>query len=77
MTKVLAWSKLEEFVDDKSKLDLAQMAESVLDRRENNVGKGKKLLITSIFSFSHIVLKRPDLQVHKNPGLLGKVVFFY
>ena len=31
-----------------------------------------KLFITSNFSFSRSVFKRPVLQTHKNQGLLGK-----
>ena len=32
----------------------------------------EKLLVTSNFSFSHSVFKRPLLQTHKNQGLFGK-----
>ena len=39
------------------------------------VGKGENggyLLVTSIFSFSHIVFKRIFVQVHLKSGLYGK-----
>ena len=32
----------------------------------------EKMLITSKFSFSHSVFKRPVLQTRKNQGLFGK-----
>ena len=35
----------------------------------------EKLLVTSNFSFSHSVSRRPVLQTHKNQGLFGKGLF--
>ena len=54
------------------------MAEKFSKRVENTVGKGEVaryeqfLLVTSNFSFSHIVFKRLVLQTCKNQGLFGK-----
>ena len=48
---------------------------SVFDRVENIVGKGEnagiKVLVTSIFSFSHNVFKRPLSQTHQKASLCG------
>ena len=46
--KILGRSKLKIFADYNIKA--AQMAEVVSDRIENNAGKGKKILGSSIFS---------------------------
>ena len=37
----------------------------------------EKLLVTSNFSFSHIVFKRLGLQTRKNQGLFGKGLTLY
>ena len=39
---------------------------------QKTVWEKEKLLITSIFSFSHGVFKRPVLQTRKHQGLFGK-----
>ena len=49
-----------------------RMAENSIKGLKKTVGK-EKLLVTSNFSFSHSVFKRPILQTRKNQGLLGKV----
>ena len=43
-------------------------------RVENTVGKRRKLLVTSNFSFAHSVFKRLVMQTHKNQGLCGKAL---
>ena len=53
--KLLDWSKLKAFADDK--LNVTKMIISVFDRVENIVGKGE-IACTSNFSFSHNVFKR-------------------
>ena len=52
--KILDWSKLKVFADNKIKV--LKMMIFVFDRVENTVGK-EKMLVTSIFSFSHNVFK--------------------
>ena len=44
----------------------------VYGRVKNIVGKRKKMLVTSLFSFSHNVFKRLPFKTHKNQGLFGK-----
>ena len=39
---------------------------------EKTLWEKEKLLVTSNFSFSHSVFKRPILQTRKNQGLFGK-----
>ena len=53
--KFIDWSKLKAFAD--GKLNLADKLKFVLGRAENILGK-KKILVTSIFSFSQNVFKR-------------------
>ena len=47
------------------------MAE-ILQTDRKQCGEKKKLLVTSNFSFSHIVFKRHVLETCKNQGLSGK-----
>ena len=53
--KFLKCSKLKAFADNK--LNLAKKLKFVLGRVEN-MWKKERMLVTSIFSFSHIVFKR-------------------
>ena len=62
-------SKLKECAGDNFKFD--KYGRKFSKRVENSVGK-EKLLVTSIFSFSHSVFKRLLLQTHKNLGLFEK-----
>ena len=57
--KISDFSKLKAFADDK--MNVAKMMIYVFDRPENIVGKGK-MLVTSIFYFSHNVFKKPFPQ---------------
>ena len=68
-TTDLDFSKLKEFANNNFRFDenSGKLSKTV----ENAVGKGK-LLVTSNFSFSHGVFKRPVLQTRKNEGLSGK-----
>ena len=52
--KILDWSKLKAFADDK--MNLAEKLKLLPGRVENIVGKGENA-DTSIFSFSHNVFK--------------------
>ena len=52
--KILDVAKLKAFTDEK--LHVAKMTISLFDRVENTVVKGK-MLITSIFTFSHSVFQ--------------------
>ena len=54
--KILEVTKFKAFADDK--LNVPKMIISVFGKLENIEGKGKKMLVTSIFSFSHNVFKR-------------------
>ena len=47
------------------------MAASPPDGEKTPLEK-EKLLVTSNFSFSHSVFKRPGLKTHKNQDLFGK-----
>ena len=47
------------------------MAENYLNGQKT-LGEKEKLLVTSNFSFSHIVFKRLELLTQKNQGLFGK-----
>ena len=58
---ILDWSKLKAFADDK--INVTKKFNFVLGRVENIVEKKKKMLVTSIFSFSHNVFKSLLLQV--------------
>ena len=62
-------TKLKVFADDNFKVD--ENGRKFSKRVENTVGK-EKLLVTSNFSFSYSVLKRPLLQTSKNQGLFWK-----
>ena len=55
--KILGWSIFKAFADDKIKV--GENLKTVYGRVENIVGK-EKMLVTSIFSFSHNVFKRPS-----------------
>ena len=54
MTNFLDWSKLRAFADDK--VNVTSELKFVIGMVENIVGKGK-MLVTSIFSFSHNAFK--------------------
>ena len=53
--KILDWSKLETFADDK--VNVTEKLKLILGRVER-----EKMLVTSIFSFSHNVFKRLLIQ---------------
>ena len=67
--QILDSSKLKEVADDNFKFD--QTGRKLSKRVENTVKKKGKLLVTSNFSFSHSVFKRPVLKTPKNQGLFG------
>ena len=52
--KILDWSKLKAFADNK--INVTQELKFISGRVENIVGK-EKMLVTSIFSFFHSILK--------------------
>ena len=54
--KMLEWSKLKAFADDK--IIAVQKLKFVNGRVKNTMGKGGKVI--SIFSFFHNVLKKPS-----------------
>ena len=54
--KFLEWSKFKAFADDKVSVTLKQ--KFCLGVVENIVGEKEKMLVTSIFFFSHNVFKR-------------------
>ena len=54
--KIFNWSELEALAGDKLVVTKKKTTRLVLERVENNVGKGK-MLITSIFSFSNNVFQ--------------------
>ena len=60
-------SNLKDFED--KQINMAYVTNFVLGRVENIVGKGEKMLVTSIFSFSHYVFKKASF-----PGLLKVVI---
>ena len=66
--KILHWSKLKAFADDK--LNVTKMIISVFDRVENIVGKGE-IACTSNFSVSHNVFKRLLSQRRQKVSLCG------
>ena len=69
--QILDSSKLKGFADDNFKLN--ENGRKFSKRVENTVGKKEKLLVTSNFSFSHIVFKRLVLQAHrKKHGFFGR-----
>ena len=51
--------------------NLMKMAES-FQNDQKTLWEKEKLLVTSNFTFTHRVFKRPVLQTHKNQGLFGK-----
>ena len=53
--KYLDWSKLTAFADEK--FNLAEIFKFILEKVKTLLEK-KKMLVTSIFSFSHNVFKR-------------------
>ena len=57
-----AWSKFKAYADNKVKV--AKMAEFVLDRVENNVGKGENA------DYQHFLLFPPCFEKASFPGLL-------
>ena len=63
-------TKFKAFADDK--LYVAKIMIPVSDRVENIVGKGEKMLVTSILSFSHNVCKRLLFQARSKSWLCGK-----
>ena len=54
-TKILDWSKLKAFADDK--INVTEKLKFVLERAENIVEK-EKTVVASIFFFSHKILRR-------------------
>ena len=67
-------SKLKEFADHNIKF--AENGRKFSERIET-LWEKKKLLVTSNFSFSHSVFKRPVLQTGKNQGLFEKGFTIY
>ena len=65
---ILDQSKLKAFADDK--INITKKLKFILWKAENIVGKGENA-VTSIFSFSQNVFKRPLLEVVKY-GLCSK-----
>ena len=61
-SKILDWSELKAFADNK--INAIEKLKFALGWVENIVGKGKKMLVSSIFSFSQNVFKRQDFY-HK------------
>ena len=68
--KILNWSKLKAFADDK--IDLNEKLKLVFERIENKVGKGEDILVSSNFSFSRNVFKSLLIQGHYKSGLRVK-----
>ena len=66
--QILVSSNMKEFADENFKL----MKTVGHPNGYKTLREKKKLLVTSNFSFSHSVLKRPVLQIRKNQGLFGK-----
>ena len=58
------------FADDNFEFDENHRKFSKL--LEKTLWEKEKLLVTSNFSFSHSVFRRPLLQTRKNQGLFGK-----
>ena len=67
--KIFHWSKLKACADDK--INVTEILRFVWRRVENIVGK-EKMLVTSIFSFSHNVFKSFSVGGHLNSGLCSK-----
>ena len=72
--KIFDLSKLKAVADDKS--NVTKIMIYVFSRAENIVGK-EKMLVTSIFSFSYNVFKRPFPQECQKLGLYGKGLTLY
>ena len=68
--KVLDWSKLKTFADDK--INVTKELKSGLEREENIVGKGENAGNQHIFSFSQNVFERLLSQGCLKSGLCGK-----
>ena len=66
----LSWSKLKAFAD--SKINVTKKLKFLLERIENIMWEMEKMLVTSIFSFSHNVFKRLVIQSHESLRLCGK-----
>ena len=62
-------ANLKVFADNQ--INVGQMIISACDRIENTVGK-EEMVVTSIFSFFHSILKTLLLQYCKKLGLLGE-----
>ena len=62
-------SKLKEFADISSKFDENGV---LFSKKVKRLWEKEKLLVTSNFSFSHSVFKRPVRQTSENKGLFGK-----
>ena len=67
--KILDQSKFKAFVDDK--INVTKILKSVQGREETLWGK-EKILVTSIFFFSHNVFKRFLFRVVKSLGCVVK-----
>ena len=59
---ILDFSKVKAFAGDK--INVAKKLKFPMGRIEDIMGKGEKMLVTSIFSFSQNVFKRLFLQGH-------------
>ena len=54
--QLLAWSKLKAFADEK--INVTEKMEILYRMRKKRLREKEKMLVTSIFSFSHNVFKR-------------------
>ena len=70
--QILDSFNLKEFAEDNFEFDKDCRKFS---KRKKTLWEKEKLLATSDFSISHIVLKRLVLQTYKNQGLLGKGLY--
>ena len=70
MTKFLDWLKLKAFADNH--ISVTEKLKIVLGKEENNVGKGEKekMLVTSIFSFSHNVFQKASFSRSFKAGIV-------
>ena len=73
--KILDWSKLKAFADDK--INVIKKLKSDIRWVANSVGKGQNAQVSSIFFFSHNVFKRLLSLGHYKLGLCGKKLTFY
>ena len=68
--KIVDMSKLKAFADDK--LDVTEEIENCPEKGRKQCGKKEKMLVSSIFSFSHNVFKRPPFpQCFQKAPFLG------